>query len=481
MNLFINGFHQKESFPIILGLLRHFNVKHCHLTFDEQKIDTPSNIEAIFYDVRKIVLGGYGIDWAEITPIDEELIEKMSDCEVVMLKMMDRLPQNLSLSYEDRKRLYLKHLRFWNHVIENNSIDLFLFSSPPHETYDYVIYSLCKLKKIPTILFFQTRVFDTITMFEDVEENVYGMQAKYQELLEKYESVDESLISLSGRFKKDFEMNMEQKDPVRFEMLREKPSHNNLSLRLKKFDFYRIGKFIRKGILVKKIINYFDRTNRDDRILQFYKKQVILPDLSKKYIYFPLHLQPEASTSPMAGAYVDQILIAQMIAYYIPKDVLIYVKENPFQAAAGRDMEFYKDLLRIANVRFVPDSFSSFALINNSLCVATATGTAGWEALYRRKPVLMFGHNFYQYAKGVFRIKTITDCRRALDKIILENYMPNLKDLKIFLKALEATTIEGYVDLDYKKDTNVTDFISNKNILDNLIKKIDTIFNQKHS
>ena len=48
-------------------------------------------------------------------------------------------------------------------------------------------------------------------------------------------------------------------------------------------------------------------------------------------------------------------------------------------------------------VRFMPRGFNSFRLQEHAEAIATVAGTAGFEALFREKPVIMFGHWFYQY------------------------------------------------------------------------------------
>ena len=477
MNFIINGFHKKIFFPLVSEVLRHFNVKYAHLTYTELKLGVPSGMEAIYHNVKDLTTGNYDNNWDKVTPLGEDIIERMNDCEVVVLKMMDRLPYELS--YDERKRLYLKHLRYWNYIISKNKIDLFLSSSPPHEIYDFIIYCLCKLKKIPTIFFFQVPLTDTVTMMRDWKTNITAVQSKYCKLLREYRNFDQSKILLTGRLKKYFELYRGDKDTQPFYSLKKEISHkviNNLLSLAINLKFKRFLLLMREpNLLFRSIFTYGARVLLDNKLARFRKKNCAKINLSKKYIYLPLHFQPELSTSPLAGAYVNQILIAQMIAYYLPKNIYIYVKENPSQTAIGRSIEFYKELLKIPQVRFVPDSFNTFVLIKNSLAVATATGTVGLEALHRCKPVLMFGHNFYQYAKGIFQIKSNSDCQNAINRILKDGYKPTIKDFKIFLVALEDATIEGYINVDYIKDTCLTDKISNRNILRKLIKEIELV------
>jgi len=74
------------------------------------------------------------------------------------------------------------------------------------------------------------------------------------------------------------------------------------------------------------------------------------PSFSEEYIYFPLHYQPERTTSPEGGHYVDQTIVAKMLSK-IADDQLVYVKEHPSQfdprlkGQLGRRNWQYDDLL----------------------------------------------------------------------------------------------------------------------------------------
>ena len=68
------------------------------------------------------------------------------------------------------------------------------------------------------------------------------------------------------------------------------------------------------------------------------------------------------------------------------------------------------------------------------------------QALFREKPVLLFGHTFYQHAKGIFSIRTRDDCKRAVEEIFTQGAKPTLKDARRFLKAIDDTRIETAID-----------------------------------
>jgi hypothetical protein len=180
-----------------------------------------------------------------------------------------------------------------------------------------------------------------------------------------------------------------------------------------------------------------------------YQRHTHTVDINGLYIYIPLHYQPECTTSPLGGVFVDQLLMITLLHRYCGKNVLVYVKEHPVQRSQGRYEKFYQDLVKLSKVRLVPKNFSSFTLIKNSLAVATITGTAGWEALFYQKPVLMFGEIFYKYAPGVFSIRSHQDCEEAFTAI-KNGFKSDLSELKVFLRSLQEVAIKGFSDAVYQ-------------------------------
>jgi len=126
------------------------------------------------------------------------------------------------------------------------------------------------------------------------------------------------------------------------------------------------------------------------------------PDLDVDYVYFPLHLQPEMSTSALGGKYADQLLALERLSAMVPPGWLIYAKENPKQTSFQRGPLFYKRLDGMKNVRYIHKSVSTVDLMKHSQLVATITGTAGWEAITGGKKVIVFGRAWYRELPGVF-------------------------------------------------------------------------------
>lgn len=169
--------------------------------------------------------------------------------------------------------------------------------------------------------------------------------------------------------------------------------------------------------------------------LKYYHKA----DLTKKFVYFPLHLQPEASTIVCAQKYEKQLYFLDNLAKSLPADTLIYAKEH-YSFLGSRPESFYKALQEYPNIVVIDPWEDSFALIEKAQAVATLTGTAGQEAMMLRRPVIMGGDILYSNAPGVMKVEDIYD--NYLD--IMASYrQPSREDILKYLAAYMSCAREG--------------------------------------
>lgn len=120
------------------------------------------------------------------------------------------------------------------------------------------------------------------------------------------------------------------------------------------------------------------------------------------FVYFPLHLQPEASCDIIGEQYCDQLLMVEEMRRHVPEDFWFYIKENPRQTALLRGETFFARSRAIPKVKLLRNHHSTFDLIERARIVATITGTAGYEALQMGKPVVCAGLSWYRGLPGVF-------------------------------------------------------------------------------
>lgn len=148
------------------------------------------------------------------------------------------------------------------------------------------------------------------------------------------------------------------------------------------------------------------------------KKYYKEADFREKYVYYPLHYQPEASTCVCAQKYEKQLFFIDSWAKSLPADTVLYVKEH-YALIGHRDPYFYVELQKYPNVRLINPWENSRKLIEKSVAVTTLTGTAGLEAMLLRKPVFVGGNAVYETAPGIIKVNDIYD-----------NYLDNIKKWK---------------------------------------------------
>ena len=399
-------------------------------------------IESIPYDQA-----GNGLySLTDLPPLEGPLLDCMLPTEAIVIKQMDRLEfyNPIYTSYAARRALYLKHLQFWNHILVSRQIDLFIGSNIPHEVYDYVIFGLCKAHGIDTHFLFQSAIPSTVHPLSDYTNFTPKLAAVYDRYKKLH--LNSSAVDIKLPPKMQNEWNRQAKNTIPFYMEQTVRYHCN-----------------------NKIIN------------SEYESLAQNIDFKNPYIYFPLHYQPENTTSPLGGAFCDQITALKLISKNLPPPFKIVVKEHPMQNWIGRGQGFYKNILdQCENIIFAKKTTSSHMLINEAVCVATITGTAGWEALFRKKPVLLFGYIFYSLAPGVYNVKTNDECRKAIIDIIEKKFIYDEKMLKIFLLSLESTSIAGVVDSSYRKESLIDPRVSEYNIVQHFERTIDEIRSKRY-
>ncbi len=420
----------------------------------------------------------------QIQPLDTNILKEFEACQVVILRMMDRIDALGSFSYGDRIRLFHNLLRYWHSVVDNLLPDIVVFSVIPHMVYDYVLYVLCQQRHIPMVMFESIPVRGR-TLIMDAYDQPTNTQLLYQKLLEKGElyevslshELDDYLNALRGSYQNapDYVRRVYKEKPYRGV---KDPSKTLLS-KLVDLENYRQYFEKQRKIIQSKFRtppNYLKQKNKklEDLSMNYFQYNLFRfrshlkiralirhyhhladdPNLEQPYIYVALSFQPERTTSPMGSIYVDQLLMIDLLSKSVPDGWHIYVKEHPFQftpsmffrSQSGKTRELYDDIIALPNVSLVPMPINSYQLIDNSQAVAAVTGTVGWETVHRGKTALIFGYPWYRGCEGVFHITTQESLLLALERI-KSGYQIDVNKLRLFAFALEKTTIEASVEL----------------------------------
>ncbi|MBI3087369.1 MAG: hypothetical protein HYY91_00560 [Candidatus Omnitrophica bacterium] len=158
------------------------------------------------------------------------------------------------------------------------------------------------------------------------------------------------------------------------------------------------------------------------------------------FFYYPLHYEPESAIDVFSTEYRDQLRVIELAAASLPAGHALYVKENPNMAIGTRPMGYYRRLAGMPGVRLLPTHTDSYDIIARCRGVMTLAGTTGFEALCCGKPVLMFGHAFYEvFREGIRRPSGRDGVAAALQQM---SASPRVDDdlLERFLAAVLART-----------------------------------------
>lgn len=188
----------------------------------------------------------------------------------------------------------------------------------------------------------------------------------------------------------------------------------------------------------------WDKLVRKGRILRGYRDLYDEVDLQADYVYFALHTEPEALFPYSAPFYTDQQWVIEQVARSLPLHYKLYVKDHPLMYGL-RPRNYYKAIKKIPNVKLIDPSVDSMKLSQNSKMLITVTGTAGWEALLLKKPVIVFGTVFYSGLSGVKLCSDINKLPYLVKEQLNNPNIYNEEELLGFIAALYRESV--FVDI----------------------------------
>lgn len=403
-------------------------------------------------------------DINELPTVSKELMEKMLPYESMALHIGMRRFNYPTTEYDEEKRKYLQHLRYWNYMFDKYKINLIVTHCIPHSQGMYVVYGLAQVKKIPMLIWHQTGgLFNNRCVWG------YSLESLGKSIGERY-------IALSqNQENEDFELDDDIKDAynsVKPEFDKGERTKYDLKMRKRNNDIYLKGYKFKKKLYInsylravaKSIIRtggiqqyrnnatWFRLTRRHLFAVKYfvrhlsctiseYDRMAENADYSQKYILYLPQVYPEASVIPAAGVFGEQYNSIQMLARAAEKKgAFVYVKEHP--QLPYRPWNFYSEIASIKNVKLIKSTEYSYDLMQNCLAVATQTGTCILEAIIMHKPVLVFGSGyFWKKAPGLFEITAESQGADVIE-MLLNGYDISDADVKRYFYAIQLETLK---------------------------------------
>jgi hypothetical protein len=199
--------------------------------------------------------------------------------------------------------------------------------------------------------------------------------------------------------------------------------------------FYGLGRTKTK-IIIKTILMIIKTKQREKFIHKNLLKK--LPK-NEKFVFFPLHDEPEGVVFLSAPYYTNQLEVIKNIAKSIPIDYKLYVKEHQImQKRRWRPISYYKEIMNLPNVRIIHPSVANTELLENCSLVSTIAGTAGVEAAFYLKPSINFIDSGYSMLPSVYYLQSFDDLPQTIKKA-LETKV-EISDLNKYVNLIDANS-----------------------------------------
>ena len=201
----------------------------------------------------------------------------------------------------------------------------------------------------------------------------------------------------------------------------------------------------------------FQSYRQGRKVKKWLENHMVSADLQKKYVFFALHYEPEASISGR-GLMDSQLIAIRILSQLLPTGWVLYVKEHPDQFKVNdrvvygypvsrfKTVRFYEELMSFPNVRLVHTNISSKLLIQECQAVATIAGTILGEAISLKKPILTFAPQrlIYRMLKEAYNITSYDDCAAAIQEIQAKKNIEYADWEEVCQRYLFDVTAEGY-------------------------------------
>ena len=420
---------------ITLGLIKSLKELHdCELY---ALVDCNNNVKQFFekqsfVKFEKVWFYRDYVNYNE-TEIDLEFLKKFENKHKLQLWQIilnDRFfysyNEYYTFNYSEILTILSKECKLFEQIFNDINPDFTIVKQTDLQQND-LLQKLCIAKKIPVLTLHGTRFAKRCIIsqhFEDIDEK--------QSIIKNDSKSLEELQNLVSGISKQTSERLDKKGlptsgpPTFTKRLRIGFKYLTLIRNSQEHFAYKGRNFTN---IVTKNLSFFLGTIRKKNFLK--KHSIHKIDYQIPYVYFPLHLEPERIVSIHAPYYGNQLELIKHIAKSIPIDHILYVKDHPAMSQFGyRTISFYKEILKLHNVKLIYESVSSEILIKNSKLVITISGTSGLEASFFGIPVIAFGDVIYSEISTVTRIKNLEELPNIINDSLKKTY--SLSELNKF-------------------------------------------------
>lgn len=152
---------------------------------------------------------------------------------------------------------------------------------------------------------------------------------------------------------------------------------------------------------------------------------------ARPYVFYPLHMEPEAALSVHGSYFENQLENIRNLARSVPAGWDVVVKDHPVMRGL-RPLRYLRALQRIPKVRVLKLSTPSNRVVSGARVVATVSSSAGLEAALLGRPVLVFGDAGWDHAPTARKVGVLSDLPALLRELADAELDPNHPDVLAF-------------------------------------------------
>ena len=327
------------------------------------------------------------------------------------LKMMDRLDLYGTFSRIDREAVFNKLTKWFLKRLSETSPEFLIMVEAPHSHPQYLLYEIALFLKLRTYKF-NSWMIAPVLYLQDMDSGTrikknFEIDKNITDLLEK-DTLTFIEEVIKSRDIDDYEVDYMKKQRLSNTLLRKILNFNISSLKdlIKTFifewrfllrdEYHKVNPF-RYGIYLRSKVMRLKKKN----LIKSFSLHADEIDTSKKFVYFPLHFEPERTTNPDGDLFHDQLIAIIALRNILPDDIEIVVKEHPSQfyisdrGSRGRSPLFYDNLKNIKNLTLASLEINTLSLIKSSIFVSSISGSVCLEAAILGKKSIMFGDSWF--------------------------------------------------------------------------------------
>lgn len=327
-------------------------------------------------------------------------------------------------------------ISYFVHVLEKNKPELIIMKQVGDNIANLLFYKIAKKLGIKVLMINESYLKNNIIIsdnlvsteisdeFKKLKTNFKKSSKIYDiEFIKNYDLLDSiSILLQETNFKKSFSQK------ISFYMKRLSIGTPSIYQNIGKTKFKMLQYRLKNYLEVKKRTKFLDNNSA---------KSIG----NENFFYFPLASEPEARILARSPFFTNQIALAENIAKSIPINSILYVKEHPLQKIKfWRPITDYQALINIPNVKLIHPSIDHHKLLEKCQGVISISGGATFEAIFYKKPIILFSDENYDDLSIVTKVKTFQTLHDDI-KDALNNFYFDNDELDAFMQAYDKHTL----------------------------------------